>query len=137
MRSGCFDFSARIAGVAAALAAVSCASTPALVRDSPRVAERRPIAPYADAEVCGDLARGDRLDYRFEASVPVDFDLRYREGGAVVSPIVRERSTGDSGIFEARIAERYCAHWQAGPAGTLLDYRIEIRGPAGSPQSSS
>ena len=115
---------ARIAGVAAALAAVSCASTPALVRDSPRVAERRPIAPYADAEVCGDLARGDRLDYRFEASVPVDFDLRYREGGAVVSPIVREHSTGDSGIFEARTPARYCLNWQAGAAGAVIGYSV-------------
>jgi hypothetical protein len=128
---------ARVIGVAPALVAAACASTPALLHDTPRVADKLPIAPYAADEVCGDLARGDRLDYRYQASEPVDFDLRYRQGGAVVSPIVRERSTRDSGIFEAGIAGHYCAHWQAGPAGTLLDYRIEIRGPATTPQSSS
>jgi hypothetical protein len=128
---------ARLAVAAAALVTTSCATTPALLRDAPRVAGKHPIAPYASDELCGDLARGERLDYRYEASEPVDFDVRYREGGALVSPIVREHSMRDSGIFEARIAERYCAHWQAGPAGTLLDYRIEIRGAAATPQSSS
>ena len=128
---------ARFAGVAAAIAAASCASTSALVRDTPRVADKLVMTPYAAEEVCGDLAPGDRLDYRFAASEPVDFDLRYREGGAVVAPVVREHATRDSAIFEARIAERYCAHWQAGPAGALLDYRVEIRGPVPSPQSSS
>jgi hypothetical protein len=128
---------ARAVGIALGVMAVACAPTPALQRDTPRVADRLAIAPYAADEVCGDLAHGDRLDYRYEASEPIDFDLRYHEGGALVAPIVREHSTRDSGIFEARIAKRYCAHWQAGPAGTLLDYRIEIRGPVDSLQSSS
>lgn len=128
---------ATLVGVAAALMATSCATAPSLRRDAPLVAEKLPIAPYASQEVCGDLARGDRLDYRFDASEPVDFDLRYREGVALVSPIVREHSTHDSGIFEARIAKRYCAHWQAGPAGAFLDYHLEIHAPAAAPYSSS
>lgn len=89
--------------------------------------DRLVIAPYAAHEACADLATGDRLDYRYRSSAALDFDIRYREGGAVLSPIVREQSTADSGIFEARIAARYCLDWQAGPAGAIVGYRILLR----------
>lgn len=116
-----------VALVAAALAA--CAAAP-LARNVPHAVDKLAVAPYASTETCVDLVVGDRLDYRYEASEPVHFDIRYRAGGAVVAPIVRERSRRDSGIFEARLRERYCLDWEAGAAGAMLDYVIEIRGPA-------
>jgi hypothetical protein len=115
--------------VVAALA--SCAATP-LGRNVPHAVDKLALTPFASTETCVDLAAGDRLDYRYEASEPVHFDIRYREGGAVVAPILRERSRHDSGIFEARLRQRYCLEWEAGAAGATLDYVIEIRGPAAS-----
>ena len=111
----------RALGVAAAVLTTACTTPP------PRAASGLALAPYAATEACVDLAVGDRLDYRYRASEAVDFDIRYREGGAVVAPIVRERSRGASGIFEVRLRERYCLHWQAGNAGAFVDYRLVLR----------
>jgi hypothetical protein len=86
-----------------------------------------PHAPDAAPEAGIEAAAGDRLDYRWQASEAVDFAIRYREGGAVVAPVVRERSQADSGILEVRLRERYCLHWQAGPTGALVDYRFVLR----------
>ena len=118
-----------IVATLAVAGATSCASPP-LARNVPHAVSRLAIAPYASTETCVDLAPGDRLDYRFDATEPVHFDIRYRAGHAVVSPIVREGSRGDSGIFEAGLGERYCLAWEAGAAGALVDYVVEIRGPA-------
>jgi hypothetical protein len=120
----------RAAFVAAVFAActASC-TTPALAPGEARDVDRLAIAPYAAHEECADLATGARLDYRYESSAPLDFDIRYREGNATISPIVRQRSTGDSGIFEARVPARYCANWQAGAAGAIVGYGLMVHGP--------
>jgi hypothetical protein len=120
---------------AIALAGAACTTQP-LSPDAPRRVDKLPIASYVSHETCVDLVPGDRLDYRWQASEPVDFDIRYRDGGAIVSPVVRARSRGDSGIFAARIGERYCLDWQAGAAATVLDYRLDIRGAMKPGQSS-
>ncbi len=73
------------------------------------------------------LSPADRLEYAFEASEPVDFDLRYDEGSVVVAPMVRDRSLADAGVFVARIARDYCLVWEAGPAGAFVDYRLRLR----------
>ena len=85
------------------------------------------IAPYAMLEQCARLTPGDRLDYRYDSSEPVDFDIHYHEDNAVLAPTVREQSTTDSGTFEARIAQDYCLLWQAGPSGAILNYRVLLR----------
>ena len=108
----------------AAVAGVASCTTPPLAPGEPRVADRLEIAPYAAHEQCADLAAGERLDYRYQSSAPLDFDIRYRDNDAVLSPIVREHSTGDSGIFEARVPARYCVHWQAGAAGAVIGYSV-------------
>lgn len=104
----------------------SCA-TGAPARGDARAVERLAIAPYGAHEECVDLAVGDRLDYRFESSAPVDFDIRYREANALVAPIVRPHSTADSDIFEAQVRARYCLAWQAGADGTIIGYRVLVR----------
>lgn len=115
-----------IAAGAAALVLTGCA-TPELLPWQPRVVDRLVIAPYASHEACASLASGDRLDYRFGSSAPLDFDIRYRDGIAVVAPLVREESKGDSGTFEAHTPQRYCLTWQAGAAGAVIDYRMMLR----------
>jgi hypothetical protein len=113
----------------AALAGVaSCAGHP-LRPGEPRVVERVEIAPYAMHEECAQLATGTRLDYRFQSSAPLDFDIHYRESGAVLAPVVREDSTADSGMFEARTAQHYCLAWQAGATGAIISYRLFLRPP--------
>ncbi len=85
------------------------------------------IHPYETHAQCARLVPDDRLDYSFEATEPVSFDIRYREGSAVVAPIARESTRADAGVFIAQIARDYCLFWEAGAAGALLDYRIRLR----------
>ena len=102
----------------------SCASAP--LGGDARAVDRLAIAPYDLHEECFDLALGDRLDYRYESSTPIDFDVRYRQGNVVVSPIVRPHSTGDSDIYETRVPARYCAAWQAGAEPPTIGYRLLV-----------
>ena len=110
----------------APLGAASCAER-MLVPGEPRVAEHVVIAPYAMREECAHLAAGDRLDYRYESSEPLAFNIHYHEDDAMLAPVVRERSIGDSGIFEARLAQDYCAMWEAGAPGAVIAYRLLVR----------
>lgn len=110
----------------AAACIASCAEHP-LVPGEPRVVERLVIAPYAMHEECAPLAAGERLDYRYRSSAPLDFDIHYYEGNAILSPVVREQSTDDAGIFEAPLARDYCLTWQAGPPGAIIGYRVLVR----------
>jgi len=122
----------RLGMMAACFGACLSSCTPALIAPGePRVVERLVIAPYDVHEQCTALAAGDRLDYRFQSSAPVDFDIRYRQANAVLSPIVRQHSTSDSGIFEAHEPARYCADWQAGADGAIIGYRLAVRRSAG------
>jgi hypothetical protein len=117
---------ARLAIVIAAAASASCA-TPLLAPGAPLLVQHLTIAPYESHERCASLRAGDRLDYWYESSAPLHFDLRYREDNAVLAPVVRDGSTGDSGLFEARVAATYCLAWEAGASGAILDYRVLLR----------
>ena len=75
------------------------------------------------------LVVGDRVEYEFSATEPVDFNIHYHEGNAVVAPIGREKVYADSGVFVALIAQHYCLMWEAGVAGAMLDYRVRPRAP--------
>jgi hypothetical protein len=110
-------------GIVACVA--SCATT--TVGSDSRAIDALSIAPYDAHDECFDLALGDRLDYRYQSSVPIDFDVHYRAANAVVSPIVRSHSTADSDIFEVRVPARYCAEWQVGADAATVGYRLLVR----------
>jgi hypothetical protein len=113
-----------VAVVAVALAA--CATTDTLLPDQPRVVPGQEIAPYAFHEECAQLEVGDRLDFRFEAKVPVNFEVYYKDGIAFIATVSRESVTEFGAIFHARSARRYCLRWEAGPGGSELDYRVRL-----------
>jgi hypothetical protein len=110
--------------LAAALAA--CAVAPA-GPDAPRERTGQNIAPYESHEECLTLGPGDRLDYRFTSTSPITFNIRYREDNAVISPIVREGVSADSGIFQPVARQTFCLHWEAGAAPVLVSYRVAVR----------
>lgn len=84
------------------------------------------LAPYAQHERCVDLAEGDRLQYRWEATAPLAFDIRYASGGAIVLPLAQSAQVEGAGIFAASLATRHCLSWEAGERGAGLDYRMRI-----------
>ena len=111
---------------AIALTIAGCGTHP-IAAGAPHVVDRLVIAPYALQEECAQLAPGDRLDYRYESTEPLEFELHYREGDTVLAPLVRERSKEDSGTFEARVGREYCLMWVAGPPGAIIGYRVLVR----------
>ena len=107
----------------------ACASAPAIKTGVPHAVPRVVIAPYESHEECFPLAPGDRVDYQYDSSAALNFDIRYREGGNVLMPVVRGPSTSASGTYEPLLAHEYCVNWEAGPAGAIIRYRILVRPP--------
>jgi hypothetical protein len=112
---------------AAALVLGGCATSN--VTDTPKIVKGYQVASYQIHEECLALKSGDRLEYRFESTEPVDFNLHYHEGNAVVMPLVREKSREDAGLYSVQIAQDYCLMWEAGAAGATIDYRVRVRPP--------
>jgi hypothetical protein len=110
--------------LAAPLAA--CAA-PLIDANAPKAVFSHRIAPYEWHEECAQMARGDALEYTFESREPVQFNIHYRRGDMVVYPLTREGLRRESGRFEALLAQDYCLMWEAGPPGTLLDYRVVLK----------
>jgi hypothetical protein len=104
-----------------------CASTAVMQPTAAPTGRTLELEPNAVHEDCRALEAGERLDYRFSATVPLTFRIYYRDGNAVVSPITRERVTADSGIFQAALASNFCLQWEIGLATGTLDYRIGVR----------
>jgi hypothetical protein len=113
--------------VVAALVLSGCATPNAI--DAPKIVQGYPLPSYQIHEECLALKPGERLEYRFESTEPVDFNLHYHEGKAVVMPLVREKSREDAGVYSVRIAQDYCLMWEAGAAGAVLDYRVRVTLP--------
>lgn len=111
------------AGVAALTACTGRMLVAGMERDAPRVV----VAPYQSHELCARLAASERLDYRYTTSAPVTFSIAYREGSVVLMPVVQDRATSGSGIYEAPFPQRYCLGWEAGPPGAILSYRVIVR----------
>jgi hypothetical protein len=121
-----------IAAPAATLLAALLAACAAAPSDPtlPTIARDHAMSPYAMHEECRRMGVGERIEYHFTSTFPVDFNIHYHEAGAVVMPIVREKSREDGGVFVAGIPQDYCLMWEAGPAGATLDYRLRLRPPA-------
>ena len=120
----------RVAALLVALPLCACTTAP-VPADAPRTVRGHPIPPYEWHEECLHLEAGDRVQFAFESSEPVEFNLHYHEGNTVVMPLVREKARADAGVFATPSAQDYCLTWEAGAAGALIDYRIGLK-PAGS-----
>jgi len=116
--------------VAACLALAACASTP-IERGVPWSVAQQPIAPWETHEACADVVDGDRIDFNFDATRPVDLDVYYHQGAAVIIPLSRRAVVADGAVLEVRIPGRYCLAFKAGAEGALVSYRITIRTATG------
>jgi hypothetical protein len=99
-----------VAAACCGLLAAACTSVPAW--------ERLPASPVAldvqagkIAEECFSLAAGERVEYQFEASVPLDFNLHTHRGREIVMPVQVERTREQAGIFTSPQREDYCMMW--------------------------
>jgi hypothetical protein len=111
--------------VIAVLALGGCAALPSF--DSPKIVQGLALPSYQIHEECFTVKAGERVEYRFESDEPVDFNLHYHEGGAVVMPVSSDKSLEAAGVYAVQIPQDYCLMWEAGAAGAVLDYRFRVR----------
>ncbi|HET9046270.1 MAG TPA: hypothetical protein VFO33_04880 [Casimicrobiaceae bacterium] len=104
----------------------ACAEKPLAPGEAKSVA-KQDLAPYAMHEDCAELAPGDRLDYRFESTQPLKFNIHYHDGNMVLMPITRDDVTSDAGVFAPQSKQGYCLMWEAGAAGATIAYRMQVR----------
>jgi hypothetical protein len=103
--------------VSAFVLAAGCAS----VSDGvPPKALRIEIQAGKIAEECFSLARGERVDYQFEATTPVDFNFHTHRGNEIVMPVNVHRTRAQAGVFSSPAAEDYCMMWTN--AGAVPSY---------------
>jgi hypothetical protein len=95
----------------AAVALAGCAAT--MTAGAPKVVRAQPVPSYQIHEECFKLKQGDRVEIRFESTEPVDFNLHYHEGQAVVMPLTREKASEYAGVYLATLAQDYCLMWEA------------------------
>ncbi len=69
------------------------------------------VAPGAFAEVCGKLARGESVAWRFEADRALAFNIHYHVGKAVEYPARQDAATRADGTLAVALDQDYCWMW--------------------------
>jgi hypothetical protein len=69
------------------------------------------IKPSGILEDCLEMMPGQEVDYSFEASGPVDFNIHRHEKTGVVYEISKEGATADKGTFHCTRTQYYCFMW--------------------------
>ena len=88
-----------------------------------RFERRVSVAPGKFAEVCGKLARADSVAWRFDASGPLNFNIRYHEGKDVRYPERRDALAGASGRLQVALDQDYCWMW-TNKSGQAVDLNV-------------
>ena len=65
-----------------------------------------------------------RIGYLFRAAAPLKFNVHFHDGNAVIEPVSAASTKEESGEFSADRDQTYCLMWEAGAAGSVLDYRV-------------
>lgn len=107
-------------------ALAGCAAQPALEPGKMLIVEAQGLSPFKSHEECARLEAGDRIEYSWQARTPLNFNIHYHEGKAVIMPLTRDNVHSDSGDFKALTAQDYCLMWEAGAQKTVLDYRVRL-----------
>lgn len=91
--------------------------------------KREVIKPGAVHEECFRLEAGDRVDYQFESSKALSFNLHYHEGDKVLEPVKLANALYGSNNYRAVVAQAYCLMWaNPGKTDVKLQYGLRIQG---------
>ena len=96
---------------AGTLAWVSMGSL-ALAQTPPPAPKPVILKPGKPLEKCVMLNTGQNLEYRFESSAKINFNLHYNKGDSVYYPVKLDRTTGEAGLYESRAREKHCFMWE-------------------------
>ena len=70
------------------------------------------LKPGKAHEKCMSLVPEQKIEYRFESTAKVNFNLHYHKGEQVYYPVKLDRTDGESGRYEAKAKETYCLMWE-------------------------
>ena len=85
------------------------------------------LKPGKPHEKCMVMDAGQKLEYRFEATAKINFNLHYDKGDAMYYPVKLDRTLGESGIYETKSREKYCLVWEnRGDADVEVNYSYRV-----------
>jgi hypothetical protein len=91
-----------------------------------RFTTEQTVEPGGIAEVCGPVAAGQAVRWRFEADAPVDFNIHFHAGAKVHYPARQANVVQRSGTLKATGAQDYCWMWtKRGAKPTQVRLRLE------------
>ena len=70
------------------------------------------IKPGKIFEKCLSLSPPQKIEYSFESSAKLNFNLHYHRGEQVYYPVKLDRTKAESGLYEAKAKETYCLMWE-------------------------
>jgi hypothetical protein len=70
------------------------------------------IDPSSFYEACEKLTPGQQIEYSFEASLPVNFNIHYHsKADGIVYPVKEDTISSKSGGLTAEVQAVYCCMW--------------------------
>ncbi|MEA1890167.1 MAG: hypothetical protein U9N50_10360 [Pseudomonadota bacterium] len=85
------------------------------------------LRPSEVHESCHDLAAGAKLNYSFESSSMVLFNIHYHRGKEISYPVAEKMMMRSSGTLSADSLQTYCLMWSNSQGRTLtLRYKVDI-----------
>ena len=103
------------AGMLGAALAATAGAQAALVElafdSAGRFAHAAPVDPGKFVEVCGKLAKGQAVGWRYDADGPLDFNVHYHQGKKVVMPEKRDATATAQGTLRVALDQDYCWMW--------------------------
>ncbi len=84
------------------------------------------VAPGKFAEWCGKLRRDDKVQWQFEASAPLNFNVHYHEGKDVRFPARQDGTAKAEGTLDVALDQDYCWMW-TNKSGTPAALKASLR----------
>jgi hypothetical protein len=69
------------------------------------------IAPGKFAEWCTQLRQGEKVQWRFDADAPLNFNVHYHEGKEVRVPAKQDAASKSEGLLDVPSDQHYCWMW--------------------------
>lgn len=88
------------------------------------------IKPSGIHEDCMELLPGQIMEYSFESSRPVNFNLHCHEDSGVEYQISKDGVSTDKGTFRCEKKQHYCLMWtnpSSEPVSLNYDYRLRSK----------
>ena len=83
------------------------------------------VAPGKFAELCGALAKGQSVQWRFEAGAALDFNIHYHQGKDVTYPARATGAQRSEGTLAVDSAQEYCWMW-TNKTGTAVELTVTL-----------